>query len=105
MSLFGLDSAKQIIISSGVAFQVCLPIFEHDYICVGSNLCSSVQAMQAGSKVEATNLRTIMPLVKYYTRTESYSPPSASSRTEVVATTIDCIELLFTDKFGNPIRF
>ena len=59
--------------------------------------------MQAGSKLEATNLRTAMPLTKYCGYTESYSPPSAAGRTEIVSNTIDSIELSFTDKFRNPL--
>jgi len=103
LNLFGIDSNRKMIISNGVPFDVQLPMFGHDYISIGSNVCSNIQTMQAGSKIEATSLLTIMPLIKYCGYTESYSPPSASGRTEIVSNTIDCIELSFTDKFGNPI--
>ena len=53
--------------------------------------------------IESTNLLTIMPLPKYCGCTESYSSPSESGRTELVSNTIDTIELLFTDQFGNPL--
>ena len=103
LSLFGLDSSMEMVLTVGEPFSVQLPMFGHDYICVGSNVCSNIQAMQANSKLESTNLLTIMPLTKYSSYTESYSPPSASGRTEIVSNTIDTIELSFTDKFGNPL--
>ena len=103
LNLFGMDGTNKMVLSNRVAFEVQLPMFGHDYISIGSNVCSNIHTMQAGTKLESTNLLTIMPLTKYCGYTESYSPPSASGRTEVVSNTIDCIELFFTDKFGNPI--
>ena len=44
-----------------------------------------------------------MPLTKYCGYTETYAPLSASGRSEITSNTIDNIELLFTDKFGNPL--
>ena len=102
-NMFGVDSSRKMVLSNGVPFEVQLPIFGHDYISIGSNVCSNTQTMQAGSKLDSGNLLTVMPLTKYCGYTESYSPPSASGRTEIVSNTLDCIELSFTDKFGNPI--
>ena len=103
VSLFGLDNNREMVLTNGEPFSVQLPLFGHDYVCIGSNVCSNIQSMQAGSTLESTNLLTVMPLPKYCGYTETYSPPSASGRAEVVSNTIDTIELSFTDKFGNPL--
>ena len=62
--LFGSDSSKEMIILVGEPFSVQLLMFGHDYIHVGLNVCSNIQVMQAGSKLEATNFLTytIMPI-------------------------------------------
>ena len=65
MSLFGWDSSREMVLSAAEPFSVQLPMFGHDYISVGSNMCSNIQAMQADSQLESTNLLTIMPLTKY----------------------------------------
>ena len=48
LNLFGLDSSRKMIITVGEPFSVQLLMFGHDYICVGSNVCSNIQAIQAG---------------------------------------------------------
>ena len=48
--------------------------------------------MQAGSKLQSTNLLSIMPLPKYCGYTGTYSPPSASDRMELVSNTIDAMD-------------
>ena len=103
LSLFGLDNSREMVLTEGEPFSVQLPMFGHDYICIGSNVCSNIQSMQAGSTLEATNLMTVMPLPKYCGYTEAYSPPSAAGRAEIASNTIDTIELSFTDKYGNPL--
>jgi hypothetical protein len=103
VQLFGLDPTKTHTVSPGNPLTIRIPLHGHDYVVLSSNIVFGAVSTMNGDNLAGSDFLCVVPTPQNPGFMEYFNNPSIGGKVELGNSTLDCITLEFSDRYGQPL--